>query len=46
MSKANEEMETGGCQVEEMQNDTVVNKCNFMLANKGRLGEENESFSK
>lgn len=38
-------MESGGCQVEEMQNDTVVNKCNFLLTNKNQK-EENESFSK
>jgi hypothetical protein len=46
MDPSNGEMETGGCQVEEMQNDTAVNECNFMLANKGRLGEDSESFSR
>lgn len=31
--------ETGGCQVEEMQNDTVVNKCNYLL------GKVDDSFT-
>ena len=41
-----ESMETGGCQPKDLQDDTVMNKCNNMLMKSPPILATNESFTK